>query len=192
MKKKLLTLLVVLMIAISTVRAVKADDILPGFYKAGDGLFMGTGTGFGTEEDIFRDLGLDVQELSTLDMPGWYVWNNKLSATVTDRWAGGWSYQDDPNLPDLLVVGVDDAWAAYCLRGWTRDPCPVGTVEMIGNWSTDDLGGARIDHLSMFKARRVVSTTCTVPEPATVAMLLVGLVSIGLIVCFCHKDSYVL
>jgi hypothetical protein len=150
----------------------------PGFYVAGDGVFMGTGTGFGTEADIFRDLGLDVFELSTLDMPGWYVWNTTLSATVTDRWAGGFSYQNDPILPDLLVVGIDNAWAAYCLRGARQDPCPVGTAEMVGTWSTDDLGGGRIDHLSVFKARREVSTTCTIPEPTTLAVVIIAIVLI--------------
>jgi hypothetical protein len=146
----------------------------PGFYKAGDGLFLGTGTGFGTEADLLRDLGLDVRELTTLDMPGWYVWNATLSATVTDTWAGGWSYQNDPILPDILVVGVDNEWAAYCLRDWERDPCPIGTVEMIGNWSTDDLSGRRIDHLSIFQARGPMNKTCDVPEPESRILFVFG------------------
>ena len=162
--------------------ALAAD---PGFYRAGDGVFMGTGTGFGTEADILRDLQLDVVELTTLDMPGWYVYNDTLSATVTGAWSGGWSYQNDPILPDLLVVGVDDAWAAYCLREWTWEYCPVGTVEISGEWDTEDLGGGRIDHLSIFKARApMVDTTChQVPEPSTGVQVLMVVVFVGSLIC---------
>ena len=138
----------------------------PGFYRAYDGVFMGTGTGFGTEFDVFRD--------------GWYVYNATLSATVTGAWSGGWSYQNDPILPDLLVVGVDDAWAAYCLRDWEWNPCPVGTVEISGTWDTDDLGGRRVDHLSIFKARApMVDRTCIqTPEPSCAILVIVGVVLI--------------
>ena len=126
----------------------------PGFYRAYDGVFMGTGTGFGTEFDVFRDVGLDVVELTTLDMPGWYVYNATLSATVTGAWSGGWSYQNDP--------------------------IPVGTVEISGTWDTDDLGGRRVDHLSIFKARApMVDRTCIqTPEPSCAILVIVGVVLI--------------
>jgi hypothetical protein len=159
----------------------------PGFYYAGDGLFMGTGTGWGTEADILRDLGLDVFELDTLtEFPP--STSQPLDAIITDRWAGLWAYHDGTILPDLLIVGVDNAWAAYCLRGAEREPCPVGTVDITGNWSTDDLGGLRQTHLAVFQARKPMNETCAIPEPTTLILALVAIVSLGVIIVMAHKE----
>lgn len=165
-----------------------AYDADPGFYRAYDGLFMGQGTGDGTETDIFRDIGLDVFELTRLDMPGWNVSNGILSATVDDTWGGLWAYQDGMNLPDLLVVGVEDAWAAYCLRDWTWEPCPAGTVDITGNWSTEDLGDERVTYLSLFQGRApMVDRSCNVPEPSALVMILVLLVCLAIFIALARS-----
>jgi len=151
----------------------------PGLYYV-DPLFLGTGTGYGTPDDILRDLNLDVTQLSDLSMPGWYVYNNTLSAMVTGMWSGRWDYSDGLMVPDLLVVDVDDAWAAYCVRDWARDPCPVGTIDFVGTWDTDDLGGQRVTHLSLFKGvRDMPDRSCEVPEPAALIMVVAGLMAIA-------------
>lgn len=152
--------------------ALAAD---PGLYHMGDGLFLGTGTGFGTADDILSTLGLPVEELATIPVP-WF--QNPFEAIFSGgRNQGIWSYQNDPILPDLLVVGVDDAWAAYCLREWEWvDPCPVGTVESVGNWSTRDLNWADVDHLSLFQATVPLNNRCDIPEPGTLILAIVGVV----------------
>jgi len=171
--------LIAFLLLTSTAFAYPAD---PGFYRVYDGLFMGTGTGDGTEEDIFRDVGLDVFELTTLEMPGWNVSNGLLSATVNDTWGGLWAYSDGMNLPDLLVVGVEDAWAAYCVRDWTWEDCPAGTVDITGSWSTDDLGGERVTYLSLFQARGPVNRSCDVPEPSALVMILILVVCVAIFI----------
>ena len=112
--------------------------------------------------------------------------NGILDATVTGMWSGGWAYSDGMNIPDLLVVGVDNAWAAYCVRDWTWEACPAGTVDFIGNWDTDDLGGDRIDHLSLLQAVRPMSgVTCTVPEPNTLLLVMLALAVLYLTLRIC-------
>ena len=184
---KLKTLLLTIFVLMCSTYAVTADPAPPGFYRSGDGVFMGQGTGYGTPSDIMRDIGLNVFELTTLNMPGWHVSNGILDATVTGMWSGGWAYSDGMNIPDLLVVGVDNAWAAYCVRDWTWEACPAGTVDFVGNWDTDDLGGDRIDHLSLLQAVRPMSgVTCTVPEPNTflLVMLALAVLYLTLRICF--------
>lgn len=160
-----------LLLLLLTAPAMAAD---PGLYHLGDGLFLGTGTGFGTSDDILRDLGIPVEELTTITEIPWF--QNPFEAIYSGgRNQGIWSYQNDPILPDLLVVGVDDDWAAYCLREWEWvDPCPVGTVESVGNWSTVDLDWRDVDHLSLFQATIPLNNRCEVPEPETWKLLVIA------------------
>jgi hypothetical protein len=169
---KMKILLSITLIAAMTTGA-RADP-LPGFYDAGDGIFMGVGTGWGTEADILRDLGLDVFELDTLiTIPP--NTSQPLDAILTERWGGLWAYHDGTILPDLLIVGVDNAWAAYCLRSADREPCPVGTIDITGHWDTNDLGGQKQNHLAVFQARQPMNEVCEIPEP--------GRLGIAVLVC---------
>ena len=163
---------------LALVSPVFADPVA-GFYLAGDGIFMGTGTGWGTESDILRDLGLDVFVLDTLTEFPPSV-SQPLDVVVKKRWGGLWAYHDGLILPDLLVVGVDDAWAAYCLRSAEWGPCPVNTVDITGNWSTDDLGGLKMVHLSVYQARQPMNKRCDIPEPNMLTLLMSAVIGMAI------------
>jgi hypothetical protein len=145
------------------------------------GLFLGIGNGYGSEQDIFDTFGVHVQEMAVLtDFPGV---NEGLSTTLDRDFGGVWRYFDSnqPTL-DMLLVGVDGQWAAYCFKdnpcGYPSKQCFLGTGVSMGTWSTDDLGGAPVDHLIAYKG---APTGCVAHAPVPSSIVL-GLVLIALLI----------
>jgi hypothetical protein len=135
------------------------------------GLYLGTFSGNDSEEQILIDLGLEVVELAKVEIPdlsnagltlSMIMYNDDVPPEPISGW---WDYDGSLGTVDLLVVKAGNQYAAF-----QYDDIITNNQPNLGLWDTTQLGNKGLSHVTGYNI---------VPEPATAALVALGLALLG-------------